>query len=299
MNSNTYIQYLTRSGLVKTVEVERVEEAQFVKFTVSGIQEEFFLLNLFDNNKKIDGLTFDNVQNLQMLSFLNSDFQTVEVIPDNFYMNAFDVVVISLDRSALPAVSNSVVVENFPYPQQCFVENFPNFPDVQHVFIENHKEVQKVQPFPFYDPYRHPIRLDLQNKEIEGVNIQFTDLGNPFTAQFIDTLQNFRSYQSFQIDYLTPNNGEFNFYGFTIYVSGGWDVSFDFLVDTQFNIFDVVKTFNPYYPYNCYYLGVQKGLHKWVLTDGQYIDGVVVDETTGFYVYVGYKVPVGYAFVAW
>lgn len=296
MNSNTYIQYLTKGGQIKTIEVEKETVSENYKYTVQGIQEEFFLLNLFDNNKKVVGITFDNIQNLQMLAFLNSDFQTIEVIPEMFFINAFETVILSIQ---IPTVPNSNI--EFPATQNVFVENFPAFPDVQRIELADPEKILKVSSFPFYDPYYYPIKLNLGNKKIEGIHLRRDS--DQFFGCFIDTLNDgLRSYAPDH--FIAPNMGyniyETVFQGFTIciipassqdpvsldyIVTDLWNI--DFLLDTEYNIFDIQpkQGQNDVDYYNIGYWGCKSGIHKWNIERAS--------DMGNFDVYVAYKIPVG------
>ncbi len=81
-NPNTYIQYLNKNGNVKSVEVDRQVEGSLIIYTTPKINEDFFVLGLFEKNLRVFGLTFMNVQNLDNIAFLNSDFQSVDAIPE-------------------------------------------------------------------------------------------------------------------------------------------------------------------------------------------------------------------------
>jgi hypothetical protein len=124
INPSTYVQYVNKNGCVKVKQVEREVDGTNVFYNLDGINEEFFILGLYDLNKRVLGVTFSNIQNLDMIAFLNSDFQTVELLPEisflpplqfvamvvdtlNYDIN-FDVVPKSFDFAALMLVLQSI-----------------------------------------------------------------------------------------------------------------------------------------------------------------------------------------------
>lgn len=127
--SDPYIQYITKSGQIKTVTTSRSVNLELgrIQYVVSGIIEPFFLLNLFDNNEKVNGIWFDNVDNLQMMGFLNSDFQSVEALPENAFFNEFETVAMLRKLEVPPVIGDGPGVV---------------FPEVQNVEVVN-----KLQPF--------------------------------------------------------------------------------------------------------------------------------------------------------
>jgi hypothetical protein len=97
MNAKNYVQYVTKSGIVKVKDVERQVDGNLIIFNLDSIPEDFFLLGLYADNKKLTGLTFQNVANLDMLAFLNSDFQTVELLPEIAFFSAYQFIAIAYD----------------------------------------------------------------------------------------------------------------------------------------------------------------------------------------------------------
>lgn len=92
-----YIQYINKNGTIKAVEVERQEVGQKVHYVLPTIQEQFFILTVFDNNKRVLGLGFVDVENLDMLAFLNSDFQSVDALPEIAFFNAYQEIILETD----------------------------------------------------------------------------------------------------------------------------------------------------------------------------------------------------------
>ncbi|RTY69692.1 hypothetical protein [Flavobacterium sp. LB2P53] len=98
MNSpelNNYVQYVSRSGIVKAKSVVFYDDGEITTFEVSGINEDFFLLAVFQNNIQRYGIGFENFDNINMLSFLNSNVVDLGSISDNSFLNSEQVVVMS------------------------------------------------------------------------------------------------------------------------------------------------------------------------------------------------------------
>lgn len=254
LNPRSYVQYANLNGSIKTVPVQRNIIDNEIHFVMPPIQEDFFILGLYDHNKRVFGVTFFNVTNLDNLGFLNSEFQTLEAIPELAFNQAN---------------SQITIVKDFPVL---------DFPFIQDVNVKNDTPI-KVEPFPFYDPYNHFIDLNLGNTKIEGVSIGYDSSTDEYSAFFIDTLNNGqRSYSNMNYDLRMQISSEkatqmatlpsIQFNGFTIFFpigdnEGEGDFCIDFLLDTQYNIFDVVQSLRPaaYNPVVTPF-GLFRGFHK-------------------------------------
>lgn len=258
INPNTYVQYITTKGHIKVKEVERQVEALEVIYMLSGIQEEFFLLGLYDLNKRVLGVTFGNVQNLEMIAFLNSDFQSVEALPETAFLPA---------NQELSIVKDTAVYDI----------NFDVVPVVPPLVV-----LQKYQ----YDPFRYWIDLNAQNLEIEGVSFLLTSTSLIKEGVYTD-IDGARVYQNdvFNINYdtiLTNNlpvrsDGMlyFDFLGFKIFfdLTGKLELDsfgFDFLVDTKYNIFDLVTRLGSDSVVT--YIGFSRTTHIWQVSE----NGVII-----------------------
>ncbi|TRX16738.1 hypothetical protein [Flavobacterium franklandianum] len=261
LNPTTYVQYITANGVIKVKQVERQVESNEIIYNLDGINEDFFILGVYDLNKRVLGVTFGNVENLEMISFLNSDFQSVEALPKNSFFP--------------PNTMVSIFKDTLNYNINFDVINTP-----------------KVNLWPFYNPYRYYVELNGDNREIEGVSLSISE--GKIHSYFIDTLSLIRSYQNDQLDLIPIYlNGclHHNFYGFEIYIELDVPCSFDFLIDTKFNIFDIVPTESVINTNSVKYVGYSKGFHKYIIyEDLDYISPASV-------VFVAYKVPAGYVFV--
>jgi hypothetical protein len=146
-NPHTYVQYVTKNGFVKVKQVERDVDGTNVFYNLDGINEEFFILGLYDLNKRVFGVTFANIQNLDMIAFLNSDFQTVELLPEISFLPPLQFVAMVVDTlnydinfDVVPA-GQSLIVSNLPQVQSVNVQNLP---DVQSVVLTAAPNTYKV-----------------------------------------------------------------------------------------------------------------------------------------------------------
>lgn len=100
-----YIQYLTKNGLIKTKQITSVDSGLRTVFLINKIQEDFFILALFENNIKISGLEFDSSENLDQLAFINSDIFDISTISSTNFFNEQTVVVLSYLN---PSINNKI-----------------------------------------------------------------------------------------------------------------------------------------------------------------------------------------------
>lgn len=125
--TNNYIQYLTKKGIVKTKSVTFTKNYFETTFEVSGINEDFFILSVFENNVKKSGLGFQNLDNPDMLGFINSNFFDINLIPDNSFFPAEQIVVLTYNQEYLRTASEYVTSLN---PEHAFLLSFceKNYP---------------------------------------------------------------------------------------------------------------------------------------------------------------------------
>lgn len=125
--TNNYIQYLTKKGIVKTKSVIFVKNYYETTFEVSGINEEFFILSVFENNVKKSGIGFQNIDNVDMLGFINSNFFDINLIPDNSFFPSEQIVILTYNQEYIRTASDYVNALN---PDHAYLLNFceKNFP---------------------------------------------------------------------------------------------------------------------------------------------------------------------------
>lgn len=101
-----FIQYIDDTYAVKVKEIES-NEGYFIK----GIQTPFFILSVFIDNKRVNGVEFNNYDSLPMLSVIN-DLGNVDlnVIPENYFATAFTEINVSIPYGN---GSSSVEISNF------------------------------------------------------------------------------------------------------------------------------------------------------------------------------------------
>jgi hypothetical protein len=111
MNSpekNNYIQYVNELGKVQTKPVQFVNDGENTRFIVQGIKESFFILGVYQNNIQVYGVGFDDIENNDMLAFINSNIIDLDCIPTNAFLNSEQVVTMSY---------NNDYVKNFQKPE--------------------------------------------------------------------------------------------------------------------------------------------------------------------------------------
>lgn len=141
MNSpelNNYIQYVTRNGSVKTKSVVFVKNDINTTFEVKGIIEDYFILSVFENNIKKTGVGFENIDNNDMLAFINSNLFDINTIPQNSFLSPEEIVVMSYNNEYL----NNLFNVTFPDIQK--VENVA--PDYKYIFYRDFLKSQNVLP---------------------------------------------------------------------------------------------------------------------------------------------------------
>lgn len=111
MNSpeqNNYIQYVNQFGVIKTKSVVFTKGLINTTFQVSGINESFFILAVFQNNIKVNGVGFDDLENNDMLAFINSNLFDLSTIPSNAFLNSEQVVTMSYNNEYIKGLSSYV-----------------------------------------------------------------------------------------------------------------------------------------------------------------------------------------------
>lgn len=99
ITKNNYVQYVTSTGNVKTKEVVLSLVGTNSVFTLEGILEEFFITSVFQNNCPVYGLGFENLENDDMLSFINSPLVDIGSLPKQAFLPPSAVVVLSYDNA--------------------------------------------------------------------------------------------------------------------------------------------------------------------------------------------------------
>lgn len=103
-----FIQYLDETYAVKVKEIPFDYE---LGFTVKGIETPFFILSLYVDNKRVNGVSFSNYDSLPMLSVIN-DMANVDlnVIPENYFATAYT----EINLSVAPSSGSNIQIANFP-----------------------------------------------------------------------------------------------------------------------------------------------------------------------------------------
>lgn len=108
-----YIQYLTKNGLIKTKQITSFDSGLRTVFLIDKIQEDFFILSLFENNIKITGLEFDSSENYDQLAFINSDIFDISSISSTNFFNEQTVVVLSYLNPSINNNNNNTLSHYF------------------------------------------------------------------------------------------------------------------------------------------------------------------------------------------
>lgn len=101
MNSpekNNYVQYVNELGKIQTKPVLFLNDGVNTTFVVQGIQENFFILGVYENNIQRYGIGFDDIENNDMLAFINSNIIDLDCIPPNAFLNSEQVVTMSYNN---------------------------------------------------------------------------------------------------------------------------------------------------------------------------------------------------------
>lgn len=107
-STSNYIQYVNDLGRIQTKSVLFEVGNHDTYFTVEGINEPFFILSVFENNLKKEGLGFVNLDNELMLSFINDSNVDLSNVPKTAFFNPLQKVVISYSQTYLKTLTSSV-----------------------------------------------------------------------------------------------------------------------------------------------------------------------------------------------
>lgn len=102
-----YIQYIDDTYSVKVKEIQYYDEQGYA---VKDIQTPFFILSVFMENKRVNGVSFANYDSLPMLSVIN-DLGNVDlnVIPENYFATAFTEIFLILPFATVSGIQISNV----------------------------------------------------------------------------------------------------------------------------------------------------------------------------------------------
>jgi hypothetical protein len=227
-----YIQYIDDTYSVKVKELPYYDE---FGYAVNNIQTPFFIVAVFKDNKRVNGVSFVDYDSLPMLSVIN-DLGNVDlnVIPENYFATAFTEMFLRIPFST---TASGVEVSNF-------------------------NDFQK-KPLRYLKEYKLPqFRLDGRFSQGSGyaydtrvyslIKLGTIQSDNKFYTAFYDTYKNGTHVDTLEFQGETPN-----------YIRNGYDLVTSFPVQNngsivQFGDFYVkMTTVNPY-PY---------GLSVFIFTD--------------------------------
>lgn len=191
-----YIQYIDDTYAVKVKEIPYYDEQGYA---VKDIQTPFFILSLFIDNKRVNGVYFNNYDSLAMLSVIN-DLGNVDlnVIPENHFATAFTEIFLGVPYST----GSSVQISNFSdfqkKPLRYLKEyKLPQFRldgrfsqgsgyayDTRVYSLLKLGTIQSDNKFytAFYDTYRNGTHID--NLEFQGENPNYIRSGYDLVTSF-------------------------------------------------------------------------------------------------------------------
>lgn len=254
-----YIQYITSSGRIKTHDVVFVDVGFRTEFEVKGILEDFFILSVFQNNKKLTGIGFLNIVNNDMLGFINSDLVDVNLVPNFAFFSSESIV--------------KLFFTNISYKQS--LENFQKNYSPTKAFIFGDNQLVQL-------PIKHFVGVKILNDSDYMRTYFISSAGGYRQYQIQNYIQHMSAYPYVQV----------NFMGFTIYIPPIDNFPIDLIINLDDNTFDFTVSSTDITADN-YILGsylFQNGLHR-VNFERQ------DSEFTQMTFYVGYNVPVGFNFV--
>lgn len=121
-----YIQYIDDTYTVKTkpVELTYIDEMGYF-YIVDGINTNFFLIALYLDNKRVEGVELSNVDNIAVASVINDLSMTdLNVIPLNDFFTPWTEIRLKVANHATGV--QEVIVNNFPVQTQKFFKIYEN-----------------------------------------------------------------------------------------------------------------------------------------------------------------------------
>lgn len=226
-----FIQYIDDTYAVKVKEIES-SEGYFIK----GIQTPFFILSVFIDNKRVQGVDFGNYDSLPMLSVIN-DLGNVDlnVIPENYFATAFTEI-------------NLVI----PYSNGSSAVEISNFSDFQKKPLRYLKEY-KLPQFRLDGRFTGGSGYQVDTRVYSFIRFGTIQGDNKFYTLGIDTYRNSTHVDNLEFQGESPN-----------YIRNGYDLATSFPVQNngsivQFGDYYIkLTTTKTAYPY---------GLQVWIFTD--------------------------------
>ncbi|MBS7230646.1 hypothetical protein KHA90_06390 [Flavobacterium psychroterrae] len=226
-----YIQYIDDTYAVKVKEISYYDEQGY---GVKDIQTPFFILSVFMDNKRVNGVSFANYDSLPMLSIIN-DLGNVDlnVIPENYFATAFTEIFLRV-----------------PFATGSGVE-ISNFTDFQKKPLRYLKEY-KLPQFRLDGRFSQGSGYAYDSRVYSLLKLGTIQSDNKFYTAFYDTYRNGTHIDTLEFQGENPN-----------YIANGYDLVTSFPVQNngdivQFGDFYVKMTTTTTYPY---------GLSVFIFTD--------------------------------
>ncbi|WP_395048383.1 hypothetical protein [Flavobacterium sp.] len=173
MNSseqNNYIQYVTKLDIVKTKSVIFEDNGTNTTFKVQGIIEDFFILSVFQNNIRVLGVGFDDIENNDMLGFLNSESQDLALVPRNAFLSSEQVVTMSYNNEYLKEEKNKLKTNEEIFFKEYLQMMYPNKKYIIRPFIRTTSEIPEQSNRVYYCTVFGAISVS--NREHATVSVQ-------------------------------------------------------------------------------------------------------------------------------
>ncbi|TPG37563.1 hypothetical protein [Flavobacterium pectinovorum] len=226
-----FIQYIDDTYAVKVKEVILDYEQGYL---VKDIETPFFIVSLYIENKRVNGVRFNNYDSLPMLSIIN-DLGNVDlnVIPENYFATAFTEMFLGVPYSAGAGVEIS------------------NFSDFQKKPLRYLKEY-KLPQFRLDGRFSQGSGYSYDTRVYSLIKLGTIQSDNKFYTAFYDTYRNGTHVDTLEFQGESPN-----------YIRSGYDLVTSFPVQNngsivQFGDYYVKMTTTNPYPY---------GLSVFIFTD--------------------------------
>ncbi|PIF34667.1 hypothetical protein CLU81_5328 [Flavobacterium sp. 9] len=226
-----FIQYIDDTYAVKVKEVILDYEQGYL---VKDIETPFFIVSLYIENKRVNGVRFNNYDSLPMLSIIN-DLGNVDlnVIPENYFATAYTEMFLGVSFSAGSGVEIS------------------NFSDFQKKPLRYLKEY-KLPQFRLDGRFSQGSGYSYDTRVYSLIKLGTIQSDNKFYTAFYDTYRNGTHVDTLEFQGESPN-----------YIRSGYDLVTSFPVQNngsivQFGDYYVKMTTTNPYPY---------GLSVFIFTD--------------------------------
>jgi len=276
MTSN-FIQYVNDKNQLKTFPIVLIDNGINVSFSLSSINEPFFITKIFKNDLPFYGFAFDNITNADQISFINSEVFDISSVPSRGHFQPFTVV----------SMSYNIELNNRYFNRNLDVTNSA----LRQINSRVHPN------YGIVSPRKSDFSFSAQSNQefFTCVGSNFNNTSGSYTLTYSDSERTPTNYSTtitptytrpagttlFGIT--TPVRFFLEYSGFNIAVSIPtiWNQDFNFLfyIDRSKNTFDVISQ---YLPWTVSYQGCNNVSHQYLFTSS-------VNAAYKFHVAVAYK----------